>query len=153
MEVKITGVDEKDAEAIKEVIDKIAQNKDAIVQLLDVVEKLKETGALTAISALAEGFEEGFNAVVKPELMGSIANIMMMVWLIGNIDHTILFELAQKAPEGINKSWEEFQKTKEEGEKPSLLKILKMMRSPEFFAVMKAIYVLLSHIGTNGRNK
>lgn len=151
MEIKITGLKEEEAKAVEEIIRKIAENKDTIDEFLDVINKLRDTGALSAISALAEGFEEGFNSVVKPEIMGSVANIMMLVWLMGNLDHEILFSLAQKVPEAINKSKEEIQKAKEE--KPSIFKLIKIMKSPEFFTAVKTMQIILSNLSSNGERK
>lgn len=147
MEIKIEGIEQDEAKKIGEIFKKIAENKENIEIILDIIEKLKETGLLSAISALAEGAEEGFNSIVKPELMSSIANAMMLVWMIGNVNHPMLFEMAQKIPNAINKSFEEMKKLKEEGkEKPSLFKMLKMIKSPEFYYALKLLHSILTHL-------
>ncbi len=154
MEIKIEGIGEDEAKKIGEVFKKIAENKENIEIVLDVIEKIKETGLLAAISALSEGAEEGFNSIVKPELMGSIANAMMLVWMIGNINHPMLFEMAQKVPNALNKSFEEIKKIKEEGkEKPSLFKILKIIKTPEFYYALKLIHSILTHLQNSNTEK
>ncbi len=105
MEITIKGIDEKEEkEKIEDIIKILIENKDAIKDIIEIVQKLRESGILSAVSGLLEGFEEGFNSIVKPELMGSIANAMMLVWMIGNLNHPMLFELAQKLPDGLKKS-------------------------------------------------
>ncbi|GBD04042.1 hypothetical protein HRbin19_01348 [bacterium HR19] len=147
MEIKIEGIREEEAKKISELFKKIAENKDSIETVLDVIEKLRETGLLAAISALAEGAEEGFNSVAKPELMASIANAMIVFWMLGNMSHPMLFEVAQKLPYALNKSFEEIKKIKEEGkEKPSLFKIFKMIKSQEFYYALKLIHSILTHL-------
>ena len=142
-ETKISLAEEKvkDLEAI---VEKIAQNKEAIEQLLDVIEKLKETGALSAISALAEGFEEGFNSVVKPELMASVANAMMFLWLLGSLDHEMLFSLASKLPKVMEESRKEFELAKKQ--KPSILKLIKAFKTPQIFALLRALAKALQEL-------
>jgi uncharacterized protein YjgD (DUF1641 family) len=153
MEITIKGIDEKEKEKIEDIIKTLIENKDAIKDIIEIVQKLQESGILSAVSGLLEGFEEGFNSIVKPELMGSVANAMMLVWMIGNLNHQILFELAQKLPEGMKKATEEFSQAQKE--KPSIFKMLKLMKSPEFYAAIKSLHTIIRYISnhTNSQDK
>jgi|UPI0003B5610A Uncharacterized conserved protein len=153
MEITIKGIDEKEKEKIEDIIKTLIENKDAIKDIIEIVQKLQESGILSAVSGLLEGFEEGFNSIVKPEIMGSVANAMMLVWLIGNLNHQLLFELAQKLPEGMKKATEEFSQAQKE--KPSIFKMLKLMKSPEFYAAIKSLHTMIRYISnhTNSQDK
>ena len=135
---------EEKAKDLEAIVEKIVQNREAIEQLLDVIEKLKETGVLSAISALAEGFEEGFNSVVKPELMASIANAMMFLWLLGSLDHEMLFSLASRLPKAMEEARKEFELAKKQ--KPSILKLIRAFKNPQTFTLLKALAKVIQEL-------
>ncbi len=114
------------------------QQEAAQVLLLD---RVYESGLLVALSALMENFDEGFNSIAKPDLMAALANIMLLIWMAGNLDHEMLFNAAQTFPEAMRAARQEFEAA--EQRKPSLLELLRIMRQPEFYRLLRAISAFL----------
>ena len=139
--ISISGLPEEKAEKLAKLLERIADNADALEQLLDTLEKMKDTGLLEGISALAESFEEGFNYLMRPELMGAMGNMMMLIYFISRLNHPMIYEVAENTPPCIEKAWEEFKKTP--NKKAGFFELLDLMRSPEFYGMMRAMKAML----------
>ncbi len=139
--ISISGLPEEKAEKLAKLLERIADNADALEQLLDTLEKMKDTGLLAGISALAESFEEGFNYLMRPELMGAMGNMMMLIYFISRLNHPMIYEVAENTPPCIEKAWEEFKKTP--NKKAGFFELLDLMRSPEFYGMMRAMKAML----------
>ncbi len=139
--ISISGLPEEKAEKLAKLLEKLADNADALEQLLDTLEKMKDTGLLAGVSALAESFEEGFNYLMRPELMGAMGNMMMLIYFISKLNHPMIYEVAENTPPCIEKAWEEFKKTPEK--KAGFFELLDLMRSPEFYGMMRAMKAML----------
>jgi len=132
---------EEKAEKLTKLLERLADSSEAIEDLLTTIDKLKDTGLLAGLKALSESFEEGFNYMIKPELLGSIGNMMMLIYFLSKLDHSKVYEFADKVPECLNKAYEEFKNS--EDKKAGLFELIKIMRSPEFFSMLKAMQKVL----------
>ena len=137
MGIEISGLSPEKAEKLSRILEKLADNADAVEDILDTLSKLKETGILAGLSALAESFEEGFNYLIRPEVMGSAGNMMMLLYFMSKLDHAMLFETANNMPPCISKAYEEIKNTPRR--KAGFFELLDLMRSPEIYAMLKAM--------------
>ena len=97
---------------------------------------MDETGFLDGLEALAKASEQGFVAVNRPEVMGMVGNVMVLLNLIGSLDHATLIGLSQTLPQALNDAMAELKKAPDR--KLGLFELLNMMRSPEFSALLRA---------------
>ena len=140
--ISISGLPEDKAEKLAKLLERLADNVETLEQLLDTLDKMRETGLLAGVSALAESFEEGFNYLMRPELMGAMGNMMMLIYMISRLNHPMIYEMAENTPPCIQKAWEEFKKTPDK--KAGFFELLDLMRSPEFYGMMRAMKAMLS---------
>ena len=144
VEVRIPELPPEKAEKLAKLLEKLADNSDSLIETLETLTKLKETGLLAGLSALAESFEEGFNYLMRPELMGSIGNTMMLLYLMSRIDHTMLFEISNKLPNCISKAYEQLKNPPEK--KPGLIETINLLRSPEIYSMLNTLRTIISCI-------
>ncbi len=140
--IQISGLPEEKAEKLARLLEKLADNADALEDILEALAKMKDTGLLAGTRALAESFEEGFNYLMRPEFVASIGNMMMLLYMISKMDHPMMFEMADKMPPCIKKAYDEFMQAP--SKRAGLMELLNLMRSPEFYAMMRAMRVMLS---------
>lgn len=147
MEMTLTlNIPEDKAERILGLLDMLADNSDAIESLLRTLSRLKESGILAALEGLAEGFDEGFNYMARAELMAAIGNLMMLLYMLSRIDQPMLFELAEKVPRALSIAYEEIKESKMRRKRVGMLELLALMRSPEIYALMNALRMMLKDI-------
>ena len=120
--------------ALGRVLKHVAQSADAIDQALDALDHLADSGNLAALDGVFEQFDDNFNAITRPELMGMVANAMMLMGLMSQVRYEPFFNLAMRTPEAINDQWPGFRtRTKPMG----LLELLRLMRSPEMAGALE----------------
>lgn len=73
-------IPEDKAEKLTKLLEALADNVDGLESLLRTVSKLNESGILAALEGFAEGFDEGFNYMARPELMSAIGNLMIIIY-------------------------------------------------------------------------
>ena len=119
---------------------RLARNADGIDQALDTVELLADTGLLAGLnSALAE-FDENFSAMTRPDLMTMVANLMMLLGLLGQLPYEGGFKLAMDAPEAIDEAYPRFRERRE----PMRIKeAVEILRSPDVAAAMELLVTVL----------
>lgn len=72
-------------ERLVRLVERIVERADAIEQLLETVELLATSGLLSGINAVLDEFDETFSAINRPELMGMVANVMMLLGLLSQL--------------------------------------------------------------------
>ena len=149
--IEISGLPPEKAERLARVLEKIADNADSLEDMLDALSKFRETGALAGFTALAEGFEEGFNYLMRPEVMGSIGNMMILVYLMSRLNHAMLFETANNLPPCVSKAYEEFKNTPKK--KAGFFELLDLIRSPEFYSMLKALRSMIECMQDKNRQR
>ena len=119
---------------------RLVDNADAIEQLLDTVELLAGSGLLAGLNAVLDEFDDNFSAATRPELMGMIANAMMLLGVLSQLRYEPFFDLAMRAPAVMNEAYPRFQqRTKPLG----LREARDLMRSPEVAGALELLVAIL----------
>jgi uncharacterized protein YjgD (DUF1641 family) len=119
---------------------RLVRNADAIDQLLDTVELLAGSGLLAGLNAVLDEFDDNFSAATRPELMGMIANAMMLMGVLSQLQYEPFFDLAMRAPAVMNQAYPRFQqRTKPLG----LREAVGLMRSPEVAGALELLVSVL----------
>ena len=119
---------------------RLVHNADAIDQLLDTVELLAGSGLLAGLNAVLDEFDDNFSAATRPELMGMIANAMMLLGVLSQLRYEPFFDLAMRAPAVMNEAYPRFQQRT----KPlSLREARDLMRSPEVAGALELLVAIL----------
>jgi uncharacterized protein YjgD (DUF1641 family) len=119
---------------------RLARNADGIDQALDTVELLADSGLLAGLnSALAE-FDENFSAMTRPDLMTMVANLMMLLGLLGQLPYEGGFKLAMDAPEAIEEAYPRF---RDRREPMRVREAVEILRSPDVAAAMELLVTVV----------
>lgn len=128
------GLSAQERDDLARVLARIARSAPAIDQALDALDHLADSGNLAALDGLFEEFDDNFSAVTRPELMGMVANLMMLMGVISQVRYEPFFDMAMHAPAAVNEEYPKFrQRTKPMG----LLEMVRMMRSPEMAGTLE----------------
>jgi uncharacterized protein YjgD (DUF1641 family) len=119
---------------------RIVRDADAIEQLLDTVELLAGSGVLAGLNAVLDEFDDNFSATTRPELMGMVANAMMLMGVLSQLQYQPFFDLAMRAPAVMNEAYPRFrQRTRRLG----LREAITLMRSPEMAGALELLVSVL----------
>jgi uncharacterized protein YjgD (DUF1641 family) len=129
-----------DRAAYEQVVARVARSADGIAQLLDLVDSLADSGTLAALTAIFEDFDENFSAITRPDLMGMVANMMMLMGVLSQLRYEPFFNLAMRTAPALNEAYE---KAQAGDDKLGMREMLAMMRSPEFASMMRTLDVVL----------
>ncbi len=121
-------------EKIIKLIELLEENYEAISTTIELLAAMKKSGLLDFMLQLAEMGDEIFNAMAKPEFMKMVGNMMMLGYMLSQIDQSLLVQAAEKMPVCINKALEEAART-EKG--MGIRDLLRVMTSPEMAAIMR----------------
>jgi uncharacterized protein YjgD (DUF1641 family) len=127
-------------EAVDRVLLKLAENAEGVEQLLDFAGHLQRSGALAGLQAGLEDLDENFSAVMRPELMGMVTNLMMLLGILSQVSYEPFFDLATRTPPALDEGYRGFQ---ERTEKLSLRETMALMRSPEVAALLETMVAVL----------
>ncbi len=137
----LESLSDEDVEKMANLIKQLIENLDTLTQALNLLKQLKESGILDVATKLLEGVDESFNAMARPEVMKPMANMMMLVYMLSNLNYEMLFQLAEIMPKCMDKAMDEMKKT-EKG--MGLLELMRLMKSPEMAALLKAMIAMSS---------
>jgi uncharacterized protein YjgD (DUF1641 family) len=127
-------------EALDRVFVSLAENADAVEQLILLARNLSRSGVLAGLQAALEDLDENFSAATRPELMGMVANLMMVLGLVSELAYEPFFDLAMNAPRAFDEGYAKF---KERREKLSIREAVELMRSPEVAGALEAMVAVL----------
>lgn len=133
--------------AADRILARIAQSSEAIEQTLDLLDHLADSGNLAAITGVLEDFNENFSAVTRPDLMTMVANLMMLMGLLSQIDYEPFFSLAMKAPDAVNSAWPAFVKRRE---KLGVRETIELFRSPEVASALEMMAAVIRGLKADG---
>jgi uncharacterized protein YjgD (DUF1641 family) len=119
---------------------RLAAGADEIEQALDLVERLADSGVLAGINAGLEEFDENFSALTRPDVMTMVANLMMLLGLLGQLPYEGGFRLAMDAPEAIGEAYPRF---RERREPMRLREAVEILRSPDVAAALELMVTVL----------
>ncbi len=138
--VELPDITEEEAQRLAKLVKELAENADALESLVRLARKLKESGLLAIVEAVAETGAEGFVAATRLELMSMVANMMMVAYMIGQLNHELMMEATESVPRCLDEAYREFSK---DHRKMGLFELLSIVRSPEFTAALKAMQQML----------
>lgn len=127
-------------EGLERVLTGVAERHDAFEQWLKALDALASSGVLAAVTSMLEDFDENFNAIMRPEVMGMVANMMMLMGVLSEMSYEPFFHMATRAPAKLDEEYARFQSRKEPlgvGEAMSL------MRTPEFAAALEMMVAVM----------
>ncbi len=126
---------ETDVRKLADLMATLSQNADGLIALLTLAGELKEKGLLAGMSAVVEAYDELFNAMARPEMMKAMGNMMMLVYMLSQLDHGMLMQLAEAMPRCSKEAMEEMKNT---SKGMGFKELIDFMRSPEMAALLKA---------------
>jgi uncharacterized protein YjgD (DUF1641 family) len=135
-----TQLSDVEREAYDAIVARVAQSSDGLFQALDLVDSLADSGTLAALNAIFEDFDENFSALTRPDLMGMVANLMMVMGVLSQLKYEPFFNLAMHTAPDLNKAYDN---SHDRPEKMSMREMMGMMRSPEFASAMRTLDVVL----------
>jgi uncharacterized protein YjgD (DUF1641 family) len=127
-------------EAVDRVLLKLAENAEGVEQLIELAGHLHRSGALAGLQAGIEDLDENFSAVMRPELMGMVTNLMMLMGVLSQVSYEPFFDLATRTPPALDDGYRRFQQRQE---RLSLREAVQMMRSPEVAAALETMVAVL----------
>lgn len=119
---------------------RLARNADQIEQALEMVERLADSGVLAGINSGLEEFDENFSALTRPDVMTMVANLMMLMGMLGQLPYEGGFRLAMDAPQAINDAYPSF---RDRSEPMKLREAVQILRSPDVAAALEMLVSVL----------
>ncbi|HXF71078.1 MAG TPA: hypothetical protein VNO79_00525 [Actinomycetota bacterium] len=127
---------EADRQALDRLLARLARSADAVEQVLDLVDRVADSGNLAALTGVLESFDENFSAATRPELMTMVANLMMLAGLLGQVRYEPFFHAAMRVPATLDEAYERFRtRTRPMG----VREMLRLLRSPELAGALELV--------------
>ncbi len=126
--------------ALEGVLQRIAQSASAIEQLLDIADRLADSGVLAGVHGLLQEFEPSFSAVTRPEFMGMLANLVMLLGVLSQISYEPFFSIAMNVPTALDEGYAQL---KERQKGLTLRELWQLLRSPEVAAALHTLIAVL----------
>lgn len=127
-------------EAVDRVLLRLAENAESVEQMIELAGHLHRSGALAGLQAGLEDLDENFSAVMRPDLMGMVTNLMMLMGVLSQVSYEPFFDLATRTPPALDEGYRGFQERKE---KLGLRETVALMRSPEVAALLQTMVAML----------
>ncbi|MCX2728422.1 hypothetical protein OO015_13075 [Thermomicrobium sp. 4228-Ro] len=127
-------------ERLERLLARLVASVDALEQCIELIDRLASSGLLAGINAVLEEFDETFSAINRPELMGMVANAMMLLGLLSQLRYEPFFDLAMRAPAVMNEAYPRF---KRRADRLSVREALDLLRSPEVAAALELLVAVL----------
>ena len=119
---------------------RLARNAGQVEQALELVERLADSGLLAGINSGLEEFDENFSALTRPDVMTMVANLMMLMGLLGQLPYEGGFKLAMDAPQAISDAYPRF---RDRTEPMKLREAIEILRSPDVAAALEMLVSVL----------
>lgn len=119
---------------------RLARNADQVEQALEIVERLADTGLMAGINSGLEEFDENFSALTRPDVMTMVANLMMLMGMLGQLPYEGGFRLAMDAPQAISDAYPRFH---DRTEPMKLREAVEILRSPDVAAALEMLVSVL----------
>ncbi|GEM_PF-777161 len=128
-----------DLRSLADVLVELSKNANALAEALSLLKALKDSGAMATLKALLEAGDELFNAMARPEIMKSLGNAMMLVYMLSLLDNALLMRVAESMPKCFEESFKAMEST-DKG--MGIRDLLSLMRSPEMAALLNAMVAM-----------
>lgn len=119
---------------------RLARNADQVEQALEMLERLADSGLIAGINSGLEEFDENFSALTRPDVMTMVANLMMLMGLLGQLPYEGGFRLAMDAPQAISDAYPRF---RDRAEPMKLREAFEILRSPDVAAALEMLVSVL----------
>lgn len=119
---------------------RLARNAGQVEQALEMLERLADSGLLAGINSGLEEFDENFSALTRPDVMTMVANLMMLMGLLGQVPYEGGFRLAMDAPQAIGDAYPRF---RDRTEPMKLREAIEVLRSPDVAAALEMLVSVL----------
>jgi uncharacterized protein YjgD (DUF1641 family) len=119
---------------------RLARNAGEVEQALEMVERLADSGLLAGMNSILGEFDENFSALTRPDVMTMVANLMMLLGLLGQIPYEGGFKLAMDGPPAIRDAYPRF---RERTEPMKLREAIEILRSPDVAAAIEMMVAVL----------
>lgn len=144
---EVPNVQEEQDQAMADIMRELAENREAIMKTLGILKGLHEMKVLEAVHALLEQRTEvgaiAIQQINQPGMHNIIKNGMGAVGFLGTLQpgqlNTIL--------DGVGHGLKRLSKTGEKGEKQSIWKMRRRLRSPEIRAAMTTMVDFMEGMG------
>jgi uncharacterized protein YjgD (DUF1641 family) len=130
----------EEREAVDRVLVRLAENAEGVEQAIELAGHLSRSGVLAGLQAGLEDLDENFSAAMRPELMGMVANLMMLLGLLSQVSYEPFFDLATRTPPALDDGYRRFQ---DRQEKLGFREAMELMRSPEVAALLETMVAVL----------
>lgn len=138
---QLTEMTDEERADLDRILARIARSGPAIEQALDVLEQFADSGNLAALGGLFEEFDDNFNALTRPDLMGMVGNLMMVIGVLSQLPYQPFFDLAMRTPGAFQEAYPAFrERTKPLG----IGEMVRLMRSPEMAAALQLMVALIA---------
>lgn len=142
----IEGLSPEAREGLERLLMRVGNSHEALEQSVEIAEKLADSGVLAGVNSLLDGFDDNFNAALRPEFMGMIANLMMLMGVLSELSYEPFFDLATRVPGSVNAGYSEFVGRTEP---MKLSEALALMRTPEMGAAMQLMIAAMRAMRTS----
>lgn len=140
-------VDEQ-AQAVQDILQEIATNREAILETISILKELHETRVLEAVNALLKQRTEvgaiAIQQINQPTMHNIIKNGMNAATFLGSVQPGQLDTILN----GVSQGMQRLSLTAQNGEKQSLWKLRKRLWSPEIRSVMTMMINFMDGMGT-----
>ena len=126
--------------ALERLQKRLAANAEQVEQALEMVEHLADSGVLAGMNSMLAEFDENFSALTRPDVMTMVANLMMLLGLLGQVPYEGGFKLAMDGPPAIRDAYPRF---RERSEPMKLREAIEILRSPDVAAAMELMVAVL----------
>jgi uncharacterized protein YjgD (DUF1641 family) len=130
----------EEQEALDRVLVRLAENADGVERMIDLAGHLSRSGVLAGLQAGLEDLDENFSAAMRPELMGMVANLMMLLGLMSQVSYEPFFDLATRTTPELDDGYRRFQ---EREDKLGVREAVELMRTPEVAALLQTMVAVL----------
>lgn len=145
--------EEKRANDLREIEDALLENKDALLETLQVVGGMKERGILSLLNGLFGEGDRVLKVLVdllnQPENTAALKNLLLLVGTMGNINVKELEPLLLKVNAGIENVAEQGEDTKKTG----YLDLLRTLKDPEVNRSLTILITFLKGMGKDTDNE
>lgn len=144
---------EENVKAVTDIIKELAENREAIIETIQILKQLHETNILEAVHAALKQREDigtiAIHQVNQPKMHNVINNGMNLFAFLGSLQPAQLTTIL----DGFGHGLERLSRTGEKGEKQSIWKLQRRLSSPEIRATMTTMVDFMDGIGEVFLNK
>lgn len=131
---------EVDLKSVALLLKELSDNAEAVADLIRFAKALRESGTLALLESLVEATDENFNALLRPETMRAVGNLMALFYLLSSFNNLMLMKAAEMTPKCTERAVAEASQNM----KPlGIIELIKILRSPELGAAVRGLHASL----------